>query len=335
MIVVVSFAMAGCHHEERVVSRVKLPEGLPTYDGKPKPRAPDLIPPAPRIEHEPKPRSLGDAVISVSDPVPEGKPLVEGACRYDGPEAVCWNPQGDPDPKLSSRVKSMLSSGSMGTTVSIVPGNKNRIVMTRFPYIDSSEGEETTVETVEDGKSSTSSMTTREQGRSVGVLFVSTPTRNKVRAVRFTERRRLPAQATIALKPGAKTQLAGSQVSVVEVKKLSEEDMNRFFVRGRPAWRVVMKPIGKLNPNLAFFPVDPYPLYLANGRRAAPPKKGGTQLIFAPKSAPNIRSVFYSELPEGSIAVLLDRDPATVKTLKLGANEELRTIVKDIPLDTR
>ena len=35
-----------------------------------------------------------------------------------------------------------------------------------------------------------------------------------------------------------------------------------------------------------------------------------------------MRRVFYSELPEGTVAVLLDRDPKTVKTLKLGATDQ-------------
>ena len=334
MIVVVSLAVAGCHHEERVVSRVKLPEGLPTYDGKPKPRAPDLIPPAPRIEQNPKPRSLGDAVKSVNDPIPQGKPFVEGVCRYDGPDASCWDTQGAPATKLSSAVRSMLGAGNQGT-VSIVPGNKNRIVMTRLPRIDPRDGEGTTVELVNDGKSSASSLTTQAQGSSVETLYVSTPAKNAVCAVRFTERHRLPIQATIALKTGAKTELAGSRVSVAEITRLSDSDMERFFVRGRPAWKVVIKPIGKPNPNLAFFPVDPYPLHLADGRRAAPPIDGGMRLIYAPKSAPNLTSVYYTGLPDGAIAVILDRDPAAVKSLKLGANQELRTVVKDIPLDPR
>ena len=174
-----------------------------------------------------------------------------------------------------------------------------------------------------------------DQGGLVGELFVSTPTKNRTCAVRFTQRKRLPVEAEIPLKVGASVGLAGSRLSVSDISKLSDSDMDRFALRGRPAWRVVIRSVGPPKSKVAFFPVDPYPIYLSDGRRAALPSSRGGRIVYAPKSAATMRRVFYSELPEGTVAVLLDRDPKTVKTLKLGANEELKTVVKDIPLDPR
>ena len=113
-IVVASVLVAGCHQQNRVASRVKLPEGLPTYDGSPRPRTPDLMPPAPRIDRQPAPASADDVVKLASATVRPDQPHVEGVCRYDGADAACWDTRGAPYTQLSSRVKARLSSGGMG-----------------------------------------------------------------------------------------------------------------------------------------------------------------------------------------------------------------------------
>ena len=261
---------------------------------------------------------------------------MDGVCRYDERSVVCWDGAGKDSERLAAEVKSALSGYPGGPHLPVVYGQKSRLAVALVP---SSRADRAPVWSVDAEPTSAASidlgLPRARDGRARSLVVMMGSARTVEGALRFTQRTRLPAEISIDLKPGSSAKLEGTALTVSKVEKLSAADEDRFFVRNRPAWRVVIVQRGTSNRHLEFFPVDPYPAVMADGRRSSIDSSSHGKIAYAPKDAPAIRSIYYSELPEGAVAVLLYGDPAKVKRLTLGGSEVRTISMSGVPLDPK
>lgn len=326
-LVVLPLLALGCGREEPVLSRVALPKGVERPKGL-RPDAPPLTRPATLIEREPSP-PVAAPEARASDGF-----AVEGACRYGEGTTECWNAQGAPDPTLTKVIAGALRINP-SEPLPLAYGRKCRLaVVDSVPdrpgstALFSSGGP-----TVPNASRPFESLPVAG-GKMRTLVFLAEDAKATVGSVVCERRARLPQEVPIALKKGASASLAGCRFTVDSVAKLSPEDEEALFMHGKPSWRVVLRRTGVPKPEAEFFPVDPYPIYLNDGRRMADFRKGGNP-TFAPATAPTVRSFSYSAMPEGAIGALVDRDPAKLRTLSIGGNAVTRVRLGGIPLDPR
>ncbi len=335
LILLVPLAVS-CGTREEVTSRVALPPGV----AKPKGLRPDpppsrpLTPPAAKIEHD-SPSLPGETTIETAGN--PSTPGVEGVCGYGEASVACWSGSGKPDATLTSRVRGAVASGQSHSTLPVVVGRKSRLAVVLTPAGNPDGSVQWSVSSAHPSDSSYSgaSLGFAPDGRTRSLVLLTEDVRTTTSAVRFTERRRLPSEVPISLKVGASASLGGCRLTVSKIEKLGAQDEDRFFVRNRPSWRIVLLRSGKSANPEEFFPVDPFPMVLADGRRASLASLKAGKIVYAPKSAPTIQPIYYSELPKGAVAVLLDRDPANVERLTLGGSEVTNVVMNSVPLDPK
>lgn len=324
----------GCGTHEKAVSRVVLPSGVHRPAGlRPDPpAAAPLTPPASHIQQDGDPVPPADEQATANLGTKEG-PGVEAVCRYDESGVSCWGSDRTPAPTIGAQIKSLLSRRG-DASLPLTVGRKTRLVVALTPTDRSGDAPQWTVQAAHpgsDGYSGTSPGAGAD-GRTRSIVLISEKPTATTSALRFVERTRLPQEVPIALKPGASASLGGYRLTVSKVEKLSDSDMDRFFVRNRPAWRVVLTRSGSSAQTEEFFPVDPYPVFMADGRRAS---FGKGKFVYAPKDAPTIQTIDCTGLPRGAVAMLLDHDPAKVKRLSLGGWTVRSTVLDGVPLDPK
>lgn len=288
--------LLGCGREEPTkLTRVELPNGLQKPKGlKPDPEAPKpLTPPAQEIEQAPSKEDAVDETHVAGDFNSKG-PGVEGACRYDESEVACWNVGGLPDKRLTGAVKALLSKrrDPLPTTF----GRLNRLVVASLPA-----STETRQLSVVSGRrlEGFSTALTPARGRERPLVSLDVDPHAASTSLRFLERKRIPKEVPIFLRKGATASLAGCRLTVDSIVKMEPNDEMAFFLQGRPGWKITMLRSGKPLHGEKFFPVDPYPLVLADGCRASIDSLKSGKVTLAPKTAPRIQPIFYRRCPRG------------------------------------